>query len=234
MSPKKRKSPAGEPTNDLVFSAYVGTNDEVFPFVLSLYVDPGGAVADVTYGKGVFWRKVPEGAYELRATDLADGIDCRNLPYGDGSIDCVVFDPPYMHTPGGTAHVNHQNYEEYYRNNEGFSSQKKYHEAVLDLYFKAGKEAALVLRHDGILIVKCQDEVCANKQRLTHVEIINEYCTFGFLATDVFIVVRQNRPGVSRVLTQRHARKNHSYFLVFRKRDATSRSPHRYQERLIR
>jgi len=74
-------------------------------------------VADVTYGKGVFWKDIPKDRYKLLPTDLKDGVDCRNLPYKDGEIDCVVFDPPYMHTPGGTAHVNHQNYESYYENN---------------------------------------------------------------------------------------------------------------------
>jgi hypothetical protein len=34
---------------------------------------------------------------------------------------------------------------------------------------------------------------------------------------DLFVVLRRNRPGVSRLLRQVHARKNHSYFLVFRK-----------------
>ena len=24
------------------------------------------------------------------------GIDCRDLPYTDGYIDCIVLDPPYM------------------------------------------------------------------------------------------------------------------------------------------
>ena len=24
------------------------------------------------------------------------GVDCRDLPYLDGEIDCVVLDPPYM------------------------------------------------------------------------------------------------------------------------------------------
>lgn len=115
---KKRKSPDGVPTNDLVFSAYTGANDDVFLYILSLYVAPGSTVADVTYGRGVFWRKVPEGAFHLLPTDLSTGTDCRQLPYEDGSVDCVVFDPPYMHTPGGTAHVNHQNYEGYYKNNK--------------------------------------------------------------------------------------------------------------------
>ncbi|MGH8646917.1 MAG: DNA methyltransferase [Gammaproteobacteria bacterium] len=216
MTSKKRKSPDGVPTNDLVFSSYIGTNDEVFPFVLSLYVEPGSKVADVTYGKGVFWRRIPKDAYRVLPTDLESGVDCRTLPYKSNSIDCVVFDPPYMHTPGGTAHVDHQNYEGYYKNNKA-NSEKKYHDAVLDLYFTAAREAWRVLREGGTYIVKCQDEVCANQQRLTHVELINELKKYGFLTEDLFVVVRTGKPGVSRLLTQAHARKNHSYFMVFLK-----------------
>ncbi len=111
-----RKSPAGISTNQLIFTAHQGTNEDVFPQVISLYVPPGSTVADVTYGKGVFWKRVPKGVYRLLATDLKNGVDCRSLPYQDATIDCVVFDPPYMHTPGGTAHVNHQNFESYYGN----------------------------------------------------------------------------------------------------------------------
>ncbi|HEY5329923.1 MAG TPA: DNA methyltransferase [Acidobacteriaceae bacterium] len=219
----KRKSPAGTPTNDLVLSAYQSSNDEVFPHVLRLYVAPGSSVADTTYGKGVFWKRVRISSYRLLATDLQGGTDARNLPYDEESIDCVVFDPPYMHTPGGSTHVGHQNYEDYYRNNQTNGTGKKYHEAVLDLYFTAAAEAYRVLRDEGIYIVKCQDEVCANKQRLTHVEIINELAASGFVVEDIFIVLRTNRPGVSRVVRQLHARKNHSYFLVFRKSGGKTR-----------
>jgi hypothetical protein len=49
------------------------------------------------------------------------------------------------------------------------------------------------------------------------VEIINELGQMGFVVEDLFVVVRRNKPGVSRILRQIHARKNHSYFLVFRK-----------------
>src|ERR1700730_1348229 len=48
----------GVATNDLVFSASTGTNDEVFPNVLNLYVPSGSKIADVTFGQGVFWKKV--------------------------------------------------------------------------------------------------------------------------------------------------------------------------------
>lgn len=219
-----RKSPAGVATNKLIFSAQQGDNSDLFPQILSLYLPKGSKVADVTYGKGVFWQKVDKSQYHLFNTDLKTGIDCRSLPYPNESMDCVVLDPPYMHTPGGTAHVSHQNYEDYYGNNQtGNKTTKKYHEAVLDLYFKAGDEAWRVLRKGGIFILKCQDEVCACKQRLTHVELIHQFTAKKFIVEDLFILVRQNKPGVSRILAQRHARKNHSYFLVFRKVPGPSR-----------
>ena len=212
----RRRVRNGQPTNELVFSAYLGGNEDIFPHIMDLYVTPGSRVADVTFGKGVFWRNVPEGRYELLATDIQSGVDCRALPYTDETIDCVVLDPPYMHSPGGTAHTVHSAFERHYRNNgTGNRTTKKYHEAVLELYEDAGKEAHRVLRERGVLIVKCQDEVCANRQRFTHVEIMQSYERLGFIAEDLFVVVRQNRPGVSRTVRQVHARKNHSYFLVF-------------------
>ncbi len=217
---KKRKSPNGAPTNDLVLSSYIGGNDEVFPYVASLYIARGSKVADVTYGKGVFWRNIPKDYCQLMPSDLQDGIDCRNLPYASGSIDCVVFDPPYMHTPGGTAHnAAHSPFEKHYRNNgSGNQTESKYHEAVLDLYRGGGLEAYRTLKENGVFIVKCQDEVCANRQRFTHIELIQMYEKMGFVAEDLFVIMRSNRPGVSRMICQVHARKNHSYFLVFWKR----------------
>ena len=172
-----RRVSNGAATNDLVFSAYADGNDNVFPRIP--YVKPGSVVADVTYGKGVFWRRVPSDRYDLRTSDIMNGVDCRNLPYRDGQVDCVVLDPPYMHSPGGTAHRSHEAFEEHYRNN-GSRSKHKYHEAVLDLYRGAGVEAHRVLRDRGVFIVKCQDEVCSNRQRFTHVEIMASYDELGF------------------------------------------------------
>jgi hypothetical protein len=225
VHPRKtaRRVRNGQPSNQLVFSAQQGTNDELFPGILSLYVEPGSTIADITFGKGIFWKRVDTKIYNLKKSDLSTGTDCRALPYRTNSIDCVVFDPPYMHTPGGTAHVGHQHYEKYYRNNDASHPIKKYHEAVLDLYFRTADEAHRVLRSGGKFIVKCQDEVCANRQRLSHVEIINEYANKGFICEDLFVVVRRNKPGMSRVVRQAHARKNHSYFLVFWKASASKR-----------
>jgi len=230
----------GHATNDLVLSCYQDTNDKIFPHILDLYVEEGMKIADCTYGKGVFWKNVDQTKYTCVFSDLKteglpkfvqSGVDSRKLPYRTKSLDCLVFDPPYMHTPGGTAHNGHQNFEQYYANNvevdrevaetiwkETGGNPPKYHEAVLDLYFRSSREAYRVLKTEGIYIVKCQDEVCANRNRFTHVEIMNELSSNGFLCEDLFVVMRVNRPGVSRLKNpQVHARKNHSHFLVFRK-----------------
>ncbi|MGH9902963.1 MAG: hypothetical protein ACRD68_14245 [Pyrinomonadaceae bacterium] len=39
-------------------------------------------MADVIWGKGVFWKNVPKGSYKLLPSDLkTNGVDCRSLPY---------------------------------------------------------------------------------------------------------------------------------------------------------
>lgn len=215
--------------DDLVVSAHVAQNERVFPQVLNLHVEDGARIADVTYGKGVFWNRVPPNKYDLTATDInpekspdsEDGVDCRDLPYDDGALDCVVLDPPYASgffrddeskQPGkGTHESFHDSYT-----SSATSSGSKYHQAVLDLYFEAGQEAARVLGDEGTFVVKVQDEVSANTQHLTHVEITNFYEEeLGFYTKDLFVVVRPNTPSVSGMDEQVHARKNHSYFMVY-------------------
>ncbi|MBI5235653.1 MAG: site-specific DNA-methyltransferase [Deltaproteobacteria bacterium] len=220
----KRRIQGGAATSDVIVSAHIGGNAELFPKILLLHVPKGARIADVTWGQGVFWKNVPAGDYDVHVTDLKTGVDCRNLPYPDESFDCVVFDPPYMegffrksagHLGGAGTHAS---FRKAYSNGEAMQENgPKWHAAVVDLYIKGGKEAARVIKQDGICIVKCQDEVSANRQWLTHVEIINAYAEMGFYARDLFVIVRSNQPGVSRLLKQIHARKNHSYFIIFQK-----------------
>jgi hypothetical protein len=238
---KPRRVAGGIPTTDLVFSARVGENAELFAQILALHVPKGATIADVTFGQGAFWRDVRATDYNIFASDIdakeghgifpskplevKTGIDCRNLPYDSNSLDGVVLDPPYMEGlyRSATGHMagsgTHSSFRHAYSNGKATEeSGPKWHDAVVDMYVKAGREAYRVLKSEGVLIVKCQDEVSANKQRLTHVEIITAYESLGFYTKDLFVLVRTNRAGVSRLKKQEHARKNHSYFLVFQKR----------------
>ncbi|MGH7168801.1 MAG: DNA methyltransferase [Gemmataceae bacterium] len=236
-----RRVAGGNPTTDLVFSAHLGENADLFARILHLHVPKGATIADVTFGQGTFWKHVRAADYKLLASDIdaksnhgifpshpievMTGVDCRNLPYGNATLDAVVLDPPYMeglyravtdHMAGSGTHAS---FRHAYSNGKPTDEEgPKWHDAVVYMYVKAGGEAYRVLKRDGILIVKCQDEVSANKQRLTHVEIITAYEHLGFYSKDLFVLMRMNRAGVSRLKKQEHARKNHSYFLVFQKR----------------
>ncbi len=241
LSPsQKQRVQGGEATSGAILSAQLSGNAEVFADVLSLHMPQPGVVADVTYGKGVFWKKIPLGLYDLHFSDISaktscdpvhgvevrTGIDSRNLPFAAESLDGLVFDPPYMeglfrpstdHMAGAGTHISFRNHYSNGQVTPQEENQPRWHNAVLDLYLKTGREAHRVLKHKGVFIVKCQDEVSANKQRLTHVEIITAYESLGFYTKDLFVVMRLNKPGISRLKTQVHARKNHSYFLVFQK-----------------
>ena len=232
-----KRTQGGVATSDLILSAHVGGNAELFAELMRLHVPQGAKVADVTYGRGTFWKAIAPGTYELLASDLCEtkaahstfftevrgGVDCRDLPYADSSLDCVVLDPPYMegfyrrsetHLAGSGTH---SAFRRAYSSRSTANGSAKWHDAVTEVYVEAGREAYRVLRDQGILVTKCQDEVSANKQRLTHVEIITAYESMGFYTKDLFVLVRRNRPAVSRLINQVHARKNHSYFLVFQK-----------------
>src|SRR5262245_65566355 len=139
-SDKKRRVQGGEATSDVVLSAHVGSNADIFPQILALHLPEGARVADVTYGNGVFWRNVDLGKYELLATDISSGVDCRALPYDDNSLDVVVLDPPYMegfyrreagHKAGGGTH---SAFRRSYNNWDETHAHTKRHDTVNALY----------------------------------------------------------------------------------------------------
>lgn len=193
---------------EFVFTATIGTNADLFPEIVRLYVPEGSLIADVTFGKGVFWKNVDTSKYVLKASDLMDGVDFRSLPYEDRSIDALVLDPPYMHD-GATVHAA---LNENYRNNHEPTTS---HASVIRLYTGGILEAARVLKKKGVIIVKCQDETESGKQRLSHVELIQQLELLGFEIIDFFVLV-QDRDPMMRHTHQNSARKNHSYAIVAR------------------
>lgn len=195
-----------------IYTVVEGINADLFKIVSDFYIKDGSKIADVTYGKGVFWRKIDVDRVELLKTDLITvdpPVDFRNLPYEDASIDHVVFDPPYMHTPGKPI------VDERYQNSN--TTSKMYHADIMEeLYNKGMKEAYRILKEDGYLFVKCQDEIESGYQRWSHVEIYLMATTMGFYGKDFFILKPPSIPGIQNK-NQQHARKCHSYLWVFQK-----------------
>ena len=195
-------------TKSPILSAKVGDNSDLFLDIFSIYGKEYGTIIDITYGKGVFWKKINTELYDFFPSDILTGVDYNNLPYKASSVDMVVFDPPYMGNNGGKSYAVARNY-----NVDVPKYSKDY---IPKLYFNSMDEANRVLKKGGILIVKCQDEIQSGKQNMNHITIIQYAIENGFRVEDLFILVQKNTP-IMRHQYQLHARKNHSYFIVLTK-----------------
>lgn len=194
------------------------SNHEGFGRVLRLYARPGCTIVDPTYGNGVFWKGVDQGGYRVLATDMKrDGVDLRDLPYGDSSADMVVLDPPYRYTPlKNKRHedtVGHGVVDGLYNLKAGGLTNTA---SVLELYYGGMIEAHRVLRVGGFLVVKCQDTVQDGRNIWVHCLLMHKGVELGYACRDLMVVAHPNVLK-TRWDRQRHLRKGHSYFLVFRK-----------------
>jgi hypothetical protein len=192
-----------------------GTNDQLIAEVAKLYLADGDVVADVTYSSGRFWKKVSLARYTLLASDLipySPGVlaaDFRALPYADGSVDTVVFDPPYIHSPGKGMLKD--------RYNGRATTDMITYADIMQLYEGGMTEACRVLRNGGQLWVKCKDTLASERQRWSHITVFELADKLGLYARDLFLLVP---PAPSSVTTGRwarqiHARKVHSYLWIF-------------------
>jgi len=189
-----------------------GDNSDLFKAVSELYLKEGHYIADVTYGKGVFWKQIDIAKYHFYPSDLLTVkkalYDFKFLPYKDNTFDVVVFDPPYCHNPGKMmSNKNYLNAE---------TTKGLYHQDIMELYEKGLMEAKRILKTNGIILVKCKDEIESSIQQWSHIEIQNIATKIGLYAKDLFILNPKAYP-VIQYKRQQHARKNHSYLWIFKK-----------------
>lgn len=207
----------------MIYSGYTGTNADLIAAVSQLYIKDDDIVADVTYGQGVFWKKTDTKRFNLLASDLhmpilaGDGCfraDFRKLPFADGSVDVVVFDPPYVHNAGDKRVIA----DKHYKNAQ--TTEGLYNSDIMELYRQGMTEAFRVISSDGGQIwVKCKDEVEANVQRWSHIAIYNIALTLGLCPRDLFVLMPHATIAPNRWDRQWHARKNHSFLWVFTRPD---------------
>lgn len=192
-------------------------NDEIIANILQLHVPNHSIDCDPTYSKGVFYKNnIPEPKYKYDINPVADDVikaDCRDLPLTDSSINCLMFDPPFLATTGKSLVTSDSN--NLINKRFGvYPSEPELHQFYID----SMKEFYRVLKYDGILIFKCQDKVSSGKQYMTHCFIYNEAVRIGYYPKDLFILLAKNRIVADwQKKSQKNSRKFHSYFWVFAK-----------------
>jgi hypothetical protein len=192
----------------MILTAQTGTNADLIPTIFALYIPEGSTVADVTFGKGVFWQNIDQSKYKALLTDLQTGVDFRSLPYDAASLDALIIDPPYMN--GGKK--KRKTLTDCYKTDD---IEGTGHANIIRLYAGGLLEAARVLKKKGVIVVKCQDAIAWRIQRWSHIDLIQLLGLFGFEVVDLFILVQKSVP-MLRHPAQQHARKNHSYAIVAR------------------
>jgi hypothetical protein len=192
-----------------------------------LWIHPGDIVVDVTYGRGLFWKRYrPE---HLICHDLykLDGVDCRALPEADSSVNVVVLDPPYT-SPGGRKTSTIPDFNDRY----GLDTAPKRAGELDDLIVGGIAEAARILKPGvivpkrgqpitaGRLMVKTMNYVTGGRYHQGHKFVIQAAEDAGLEQLDEFIHLsgtgaqpRLNADGTVR--RQLHSRRSHTLLCVF-------------------
>jgi hypothetical protein len=204
----------------IVESVVTGNNSDLIEEVARLYAAGDPKIADLTYGKGVFWRKTPHLRVfgSDRVTQPKRPHDFTALPYRDATFDIAVLDPPYIHSPG-----KHQTDSRY--QNAATTKGMLWCDLRQQLYIPGMKEAMRIVKPDGGQVwVKCKDQVQSGMQRWCHVELCHDAMAMGLYPRDLFILIASSRTSNNRWSVQHHARKPHSFLWVFQRPTASQQA----------
>jgi hypothetical protein len=189
---------------------------QIIKWILQLHCE-GDIELDPTYSTGGFYKQgVKEPKYKFDIQPARPGViaaAAEALPLKDNSIKTMVFDPPFLATKGKSLDAPSDGVQNKTVRRFGWYASEK---ELFAFYKEALIEFKRILEPKGVLIFKCQDKVSGGKQYMSHNYIISCAEELGFYTKDLFVLLSKNRMVPKwQTLNQQHARKFHSYFLVF-------------------
>jgi hypothetical protein len=192
------------------------SNFEAINNIMKLY-DIEQFDLDCTYSKGNFWKglKGPKNKSDIYpVNDTVVEASSENLPFEDGSMNSIMYDPPFV-IAGATYKDNKEGSSIIAKRFEGYTT----YDDLTRNYYNSLKELYRVSANKGIVVFKCQDTVSSGKNHFTHSMVMNMAMEIGFYPKDLFILTTKMRINSfgTKWTRQQHARKYHSYFWVFEK-----------------
>jgi hypothetical protein len=205
---------------NIVYTSTSGTNARAFANICGLYFEPMSRILDATYGMGGFWKIAKD--FWLCPTFMDNqhrhGVhivaDATATPFPDGCFDGAVLDPPYRRDTR-VNRVTPDCVRRDFASRYGLDQiDPRPWRGIMPMYEAMITEACRVTRPGGIVIVKGMDD----KRNW----FVRDLPLCGMRIIDVHILTPSARPMMLHSY-QLHARKNHSYFVVLRKRRVKAR-----------
>ena len=216
--PQKGKSPAGRATYRPLPSIWSGDDAELLERMLRFYPRrPPRRIVDVTVNVGRFWRgsrrRVLGMDIESRYSPSLIG-DNMTMPFRAEAIDVLVYDPPHVPNQGRDREKDFT-----HRFGLGLKSAVENGHNFTHLYAAFAREAQRVLRQEGILFCKITDYVHNHRLQWAHADMMRAATDAGLKACDCIVKIRKAPIVDPKWKTAHHARRQHCYWLVFRKSD---------------
>jgi len=197
-------------------SVWHGEDSELLDKLLAFYPRTKPKyILDATVNGGRFWRgsKRPVVGMDIdQAHKPAIVADNTAMPLRDDSFDVIVYDPPHIPNQGKDKSKDFNT-----RFGLVLRSSKENHYTFTHTFPPFLKEAYRVLRDEGILLCKITDYVHHHRYQWAHIELISAAQRIGFLACDCIIKVREAPIKDPKWKNAHHSRRQHCYWLVFRK-----------------
>lgn len=197
-------------------SVWYGTDAELLEKMIEFYPRKKPAhILDATVNTGRFWegstRKVIGMDIDPKFKPDVVG-DNRDMPFEDSSFDVIVYDPPHIPNQGKDKK---KDFKDRFGLNLKSSAANGYN--LNHLYAPFTAEAYRVLRPEGILLCKIADYVHGHRFQWAHIELVKAAEFVGFTACDCIVKIRKGPIVDPRWKKAHHARRQHCYWLVFRK-----------------
>ncbi len=197
-------------------SIWYGDDWELLEKILSFYPRKRPQrILDATVNGGRFWRgsKRPVIGMDIEAKHKpAIVADNTCMPFGDRVFDVVVYDPPHIPNQGKDRTKDFNT-----RFGLVLRSPKEHGYTFTHTYPPFLQEAHRILKDEGILLCKITDYVHDHRYQWAHVEFIESAKKVSFCPCDCIIKVRKGPIIDPKWKVAHHSRRQHSYWLIFRK-----------------
>lgn len=200
-------------TPSTVIKSVSENQDEILCNILRLYVKKKTFDCDLTFSKGNFYHVIDVPQLKFDINPQTEGVKHLSEAYDipSYSLHSIVIDLPFIVNVNNKG--NFSNCSKIAKRFDFFQSEEelyKTYENMINLAYDK-------LSKGGFLVVKLMDVCGPNGQIWISNYVQNKAKEYCFIHDDTFILIARTKYLYSNGRQQRHARKYHSYFFVFRK-----------------